>query len=349
FWQPILSQGRVSAEPLLIAVIYALVTLLALVVWSEEEVGWTLALGAGAIFAFGLVTKLSFLPMASIVLLFRGRKKLLAFLAGAVGGGLVVGLPIVTRIPATFRYFWRFFSHSGSYGRGAAGLPETATLRANFAAMFQEEPFLAVLFAAYAITLLYDLYWDRRKDTVPYRSMFRMVVLSGLGCMVLETALVVQHYGARYLLPAIVYTGFVNAVIAAYYGGRFRRWVRVPLAVCCLAAGLFGVVRTGVRCVDWAEGQQTERAGYAKLQAALKAMPECLQIGYFFSIAPMSALHFGNSLSGYQQGQVLAGLYPDSLTYLWEDWRVVSFSGEDETTRVVDLVAGGQCVLLVGP
>ena len=62
----------------------------------------------------------------------------------------------------------------------------------------------------------------------------------------------------------------------------------------------------------------------------------------------MSALHFGNALSNSQQGQLLAALYPHSLNYSLFGGRMVSFDGQDETLRVADLVAGGQCVLLVG-
>ena len=104
--------------------------------------------------------------------------------------------------------------------------------------------------------------------------MFRRVILSAVVVNVVQIALVVAHYRAHYLVPAILYNGFVNAVVVAHYSGRLRQGAYIPVTVCCVIAAMLGMVRTGIRSVDWAEGQRSERTGYATLLGKLKAMPE---------------------------------------------------------------------------
>jgi hypothetical protein len=351
FWEPMVAQSRVMPELLLISVTYLLIMILVSVVWNPQEAvdreSWTLAAMAGAIFALGVVTKLSFLPLASTVLLFRGWRRIGAFCSGAIAGGALVTLPVITRLPSAARYFWRFMWHTGYYGAGSVGLPPLSVLKANLAAILGQEPFLAAMFVAYSIALT-CVRWDRQEDAVPSPATFRTVVLSGWITTALQILLVTQHFRAHYLLPAMVYAGFVNAVLVDHYASSLRRRLRVPLAICCVAVGLFGAVRTAGHCVDWAAAQRNERADSAKLLTTLKTMPECIQMGYDFSVAPMRALHFGNALAGFQQGWVLATLYPDSLSYTWQEGKPVSFSGEDRSQQLADLVDSGRCVLLVG-
>ncbi len=146
----------------------------------------------------------------------------------------------------------------------------------------------------------------------------------------------------------LVYDGFVNAVIIAYYAGRVRGGLKLLGALCCVGVGLVGIVHTGIRCVAWAEQERAERISFEVLLGKLRVMPECKQIGYSYSVYAMTALHFGNALSDRQQGQALNALYPDALTYDVLTGRVLSFLGEDKTDEVAESVAGGRCVLLVG-
>ncbi|MGA2114808.1 MAG: discoidin domain-containing protein [Bryobacteraceae bacterium] len=356
FWQLTVMQSRVMPEPLLISVMYVLMIALARVVWHAEEVSGErsgrLPAIAGAIFGFGVVTKLSILPVASVVLLFGGWRRIRGFVAGAIGGTILFLIPVTTRIPEAAGYYWRFFSHTGYYGQGSEGLPAASVLRGNLIAILNEEPFLGWMFLIYSAILLFG-WWKRPTEAAlnggaPDGRMLRMVVFSGWTTTVIAAALVAQHFRTHYLLPAMMYDGFVNAAIVAHYGGRLRRSVKIPLAACCIALVLCGAVRTGGRAVVWAEGQRAERADDAKLMEKVRAMPECLQMGFNYSAAPMRALHFGDQLSDFQQGPMLAALYPGSLSYSWQDGKALSFTGEDETRHVTDLVAGGRCVLLVG-
>jgi hypothetical protein len=146
----------------------------------------------------------------------------------------------------------------------------------------------------------------------------------------------------------MLYAGFVNAVMVDHYARRLRQRLRVPLAICCVAVGLFGAVRTGSHSVEWAAGQRNERANAAKLLAKLKTMPECIQLGYDYSVAPLRALHYGNAYVDYEQGWMLSTLYPDSLSYGWQEGKPVSFLGEDKSQQLADLVGSGRCVLLMG-
>ena len=68
-----MSQTRVSPEPLLVAAGFALmVPLVPVVLGSQDgDAGAHRAITAGALFGFGMVTKLTFLPWIAVVVLFR--------------------------------------------------------------------------------------------------------------------------------------------------------------------------------------------------------------------------------------------------------------------------------------
>jgi hypothetical protein len=346
-----LFQTRVMPELLLNAVTYALMIVLARQVWAssqgEPEREWILPAAAGAIVAFGVVTKLTFVPVAaSTLVFFTSRKRIGAFFAGAIAGGVLVLLPVIPRIPEFVRYFWKFFSHAGYYGRGEAGLLSGSEVAGNLKQVALDEPLLVLVLLGYSTALIYFA-WNRRKSSEADRHMLHIAVLSGWISIVLQIALMVWHYKAHYLLPAILYVGFVNAVMVAHQGG-LRAAVKSPLMILCAGLALVGVGRTTTQAAEWAKGQRNDRVYLSALSKALEGMPECIPLTYDYSAAPIRALHYGNASVGFQQGWILQDLYPDSLVYSWQDGKAVSFLGEDETDRLIGMVADGRCVVLVG-
>jgi hypothetical protein len=145
FWVPTLSQGRVSPEPSLTGILYLLMILLALNIWTEPEQDPRITAAAGAAFGLLLVTKLSVLPLASVLILFRGRREILRFCGGAAAAAALVSLPVIPRIPTAIGYSWRFFFRSGCYGEEALGVPSGSTLLANITEIFLRSPFCRFL------------------------------------------------------------------------------------------------------------------------------------------------------------------------------------------------------------
>lgn len=353
FSETLFAQSRVTPEALLAAASFALMIPLADTALATElsPAGQRKqAAVSGALFAFGVVTKLSFLPLLSVVLLFKGFRQKIWFFTSSVAAGLFLLLPGVSGLSGMVAYFFSFLTHSSYYGAGSFGLPAAAILKSNARNLLDLEPYLVVLFILYSVALVFA-HVDRHEEGVPRLPMLRRVLWSGWIAILVQAALVIQHYRSYYLVPSLLYVSFVNAMMTAYYLKHLKRLPRVAKAAVVLCGLIFGVaalLHTERSVTDWAETEWRDRADLAVLEEKLKSMPECLQIGYDQSVLPLRALHFGNTMSGVQQGRTLAGLYPDSLFYSWNEGKAFSFLMEDKTQSVTDLVMNGHCVLLEG-
>ena len=100
--QILLAQIRVSPEPLLMVAALALMLPLMPTVMGRDPSSGSqnprLAVVAGAVFGFGVVSKVTFLPLASMALLFAGARQKVRFALAAAASVLVLTLPIVTQL-----------------------------------------------------------------------------------------------------------------------------------------------------------------------------------------------------------------------------------------------------------
>ncbi|HEY7335872.1 MAG TPA: hypothetical protein VH639_13380 [Bryobacteraceae bacterium] len=206
YLQTFIALTRVSPEPLLIAAALALMIPMAPMVLSREGVeanGGRLAAAAGVLFGFGLITKVTFAPLAAVVLLFPHRKRRFAWAAASTV--LLLLLPIAPRLPAMASWLGSLVVHSGQYGQGRIGIPEANAVAANIISLWPDQLPLFLFLGLYAMGLF------RRVGPKPDGE--RRLLIAACIAIAAEGVMVAKHPATHYLVPALVLTAFVNAAL----------------------------------------------------------------------------------------------------------------------------------------
>ena len=346
--QTFLSMPRVSPEPLLMAVGLALMVPLAPMVLlreGTEENGKRLAGAAGAIFGFGLITKITFAPWAATILLFPQRSQKRRFVATAAAAALVPLLPAAGRFSAMASWFTSLLVHSGHYGTGRIGIPEANVLTANLLSLWQVEPPLFLFLALYTVLLVVFLLFHPEGMSLTNRA--RPLLLAASIAIVAGIAMVVKHPANHYLIPVLVLTAFVNSTL----------WVRMPrfdlngalVRRLCQATMVqfigMGLVHNWSSFWWWVEAARTDRRSVAELHALEESLPGCQIIGSFRSSLKVYALSFAGDYSAGVHADALEKLYPGSIHYDPFNDRFTSFN-DVKSDDVQRLVSSGHCVLM---
>jgi len=138
----------VKPEPLIIAVAYFLSVPLLLGVQetpdSRTRVVDRAALAAGVLFGFGVVTKVTFVPVAALGSVFRGWSRKARFILGAIAACLIFTIPIWSKLPRTLGFDYVVLTHAGYYGQGLQALPAPAEMIVSLKRLLAADPALFV-------------------------------------------------------------------------------------------------------------------------------------------------------------------------------------------------------------
>jgi hypothetical protein len=331
------SLGRVSPEPVMtmVALLYLAPFLAAALrraagrEWGEREMEW-MAVGTGVLLAVGVVTKITFIPLAVMALALPGWRLRGRHAAAAIASAVVLLAPVWEKIPMIARWVSVLLSRSGQYGSGEAGLPTGAKLAENAAMLFDKEPMYWVWLAAAAAAG-----WAAK-------AVRREALLAVAGAVVM-LLLTVKHPHQRYLLPGMALLTFTAALLAAYW--RTKRAAVAVMGVLGLLA--LGSLQKGM------EGWIGLQMGYAGSVERFKGMAgsegkECTVYHYYGSSDPVGVLQFGDAFSEAKHRGLLEALYPGFRFYNFFTGRFEDFEGRDHTPEVAAKVAKGGCVLLQG-
>jgi hypothetical protein len=334
YLQTFLAVTGVSPEPLLIATCLALMIPLTPFVLGPEGVranGKRLAILAGVISGFGVITKVTFFPLVAVILLFPQKAQKWRFAVAAVVSSIVFLLPVATRLPAMSSWFTSLLTHEGHYGTGRVGIPGAHELFANFLLLWRDEPVFFCLLVLYVAALFFVR--DRAKT----------LLLAACIAVLAETAIVVKHPSTHYLLPALILTAFVNS---ALFARRFemRRWTLAAL----LALIGIGVVHNLSALRVWTDSVRTDRQNLASLFAMKDRLKGCQIIGSYRSSLELYALSFASDYSAAVHRETLEKLYPHALHYDPFSHRFLNFAYGEKTEDVKRQLSSGQCVLVEG-
>jgi hypothetical protein len=349
YLQTFLALFRVSPEPLLLAVGLALMAPLAPMVIRRDGTNANenrLAVAAGALFGFGLITKITFAPWAAVILLFPKRSLKTRFVAAAATAILLLLLPVTARLPDMATWFTSLLFHAGHYGTGRIGIPEAHTLVANFVSLWQVEPPLFLFLALYAATLL--LLRLFRPQGTPLTDKPQLLLLAACIAIIAGIIMVVKHPAYHYLLPVLVLTAFVNSGLWAVLphselSGTAVRGLSLAALVMFIGIGLF---HNWFSLWWWVGAARTDRQNIAELDALEERLPGCQIIGSFRSSLEPYALSFANFYSAGVHGGALEKLYPGTINYDPFHYHFGSFAFGEKDQDVKRLVSNGQCVLL---
>ena len=353
YHQILLAQTRVSPEPLLVAAFAALAGFLAPAAARTEALetpaGLRNATLAGAVTGFGVVTKVTFAPMALLGLALGARRARRRFYLGLAGAAALLLIPIYGQLPRVARWLWDLLIHQGRYGAGETGLPAPGALAANLGRLCREEPFLFLLGAFFLAAALAA--WRRphlMRPSAAASPLYRLyaAALAGAGLSIVLTA---KHYAPHYALPAMLLTALAGAIFAGLALRRRREslaWSAAGVAFAVLFAA--GLAYSAGRIPGWFEAMQQRRVAEARLESILAPYGRCTVAGIYRSSLPTFALHFGNTFASWRQTRVLSELYPGVVHYHKFLGHFQSFAYGNQDGRIARRIAAGECVLLVG-
>ena len=328
----------VKPEPLIIAVFYFLCVPLFLGVLertdSHPRVVDRAALAAGILFGFGVVTKVTFLPVAALGLVFRGWRRRVRFTFGAIASCLIFTIPIWSKLRRTLRFDYAVLTHAGYYGLGSQGVPALAQMIGDLKRLIIADPSL-LAFPLYYIVVLAVLQFGAVKKDERLVSGARMLLAAVVVAMMFQIALTAKHYlpnilpdtvsSARYALPAMLMSGLANAVCVLLLESRgLDRKVQRALAIAGTALLLVCFVHTMYSVRNWIVDARAYRDQIAALDRIRMQNPSCATVGFYGSSLQGYALQFAATYTNGQYDTLLERIYPTS--YAVAGGAVVGFS-----------------------
>ena len=163
------------------------------------------AILAGVIFGIGFATKLTFLPMVGLFLLFKRPRDIALALFATFVAWLVAVAPILKKLLSLWEWVYNMATHTGKYGGGSKGFVDTSQLMGNLKALVQAFPFFYLLVALFAGYLLYAGFKRFNSDAKvqPAASNCdRAILVFFLVCSA-QTLLVLKHFGQHYMIPVL--------------------------------------------------------------------------------------------------------------------------------------------------
>ena len=161
---------------------------------TQNEQQHRLARGLGLMTGLGLAVKVTFAPMALILLLLKKGQRRYAI------GWAIISFGILTAIasPQAARFFsWlsNIISHSGIHGSGQASVLSLPSIPANALNLWVWFPFFcAALFFSIAILVLLWL----TKSSVKTRPAWLLILIA-----LFQSVLILKHPGAHYMVPVL--------------------------------------------------------------------------------------------------------------------------------------------------
>lgn len=289
----------------------------------------TLSILSGLICAFGIVTKLTFFPLVLIsLLLSRSWKSLIAFAAAFALGLAASLLPIYSQLPRLGDWVMKLATHSGEYGAGALGLPQGSDYLNGILTLLADEPLVAIISIAAAITILVLLF-RTTTDNKPSRAIALQVnVRLFAGQLISFLALAKHPYGTNYLIPLCLSMG-LNLVFLLYAlrlsGSEVmpkRLGFCVLVALLVLGFGNFAISTPKT----YAEARREMIDELRLYRHAQELTKNDIRVDYYFSDSPEYPLSLGNDFAARFFSPVLTRLYPKVLFFNIFTGRFQTFS-----------------------
>jgi hypothetical protein len=275
-----------------------------------------LSILSGLVCAFGIVTKLTFFPLVLIsLLLSRSWKSLIAFAAAFALGLAAALLPIYSQLPRLGDWIMKLATHSGEYGSGSVGLPQSGDYLNGILTLLADEPLVAIIFIAATITILVLLLGTTTDNRPSSAILLQVTIRLFAGQLISFLALAKHPYGSNYLIPLCLGTG-LNLVCLLYALRISGSSVTGKLLGSCVLIGLlalgFGNFAISTP-KTYAEAQRQMIEELRLYRHAQQLTKNDTRVDYYFSDSPEYALSFGNDIAGRFFSPILARLYPNVL------------------------------------
>ena len=305
----------------------------------------------GGVLGAGIVTKITFVPLALFVLMLPG-----IVAVGIAGFAAVVAMalftiPIWPELEAPLSWYEKLLTHQGQYGDGPAGLPPVTNLADGAWSLLKplaalrsqhSEPIFLAAIAVFGMAVVLPL-WDRDSERGSWRRLFLIGLLVILWQLAITTPRPIPHY----LVPSLGVIVMLVPLAANFLMKRADRAGMLAAAAGVLvtlgfvAWSGFGAIRE-----DIAEGQHAA----VELQQLTEAAGDanCRLLPYYRTGTPGYAMLFGNDYIRRAYAQGLDRLYPGYVTFNIFAKRLEGFADYREDAFANRLIAAGHAVCLLG-
>ncbi len=164
------------------------------------------ALTAGALCGIGLATKLTFLPMLGVLLVFNSWRLLALSLLGLTVTFTLGISPIISRIPTMFDWYLKMASHSELHGLGGSEFFNFVKFKGNIIYLWNMFPLFYNVFLTVSVFFIAVLGWMKLNSTLKINFLFgsAILVLTAL----FQTIIVAKHPGMPYMVPVLPLAAF---------------------------------------------------------------------------------------------------------------------------------------------
>jgi hypothetical protein len=303
---------------------------------------------------FGIVTKITFLPILAIPLLILPHwKNKILYLLAAVGSVIIFTLPIISMYDDFFNWVYRLLTRKGSYGTGEKGLIDLQLYIKNIKQLLTGNPFFSfVLVTAIAILITGLLIPKTRQLSL--RSPYFKVSAAVVAAQLLGLIMVAKHPANHYLMPVLSLSGIVVFFIYFYLKDLFQHFNfnlrRLEISFFVFAGLVFILFNPVLQVKNLANHREyLKKKSLAVFQTVNNDYKDHAKIYYYGSSSPAFALKFGNDLARNHHAGTLQRIYKDAYFYDLIKKEFFTFSYNQKIPPGIIQAKYGDKIIFQGP
>lgn len=331
------SLADVEPETLLIGLTVLVVTL----AWPQTHASLpaklTQSMLLGAAIGAGIVTKVTFLPLALFILALMDMRAIVVAAVSVVVSVAILTVPIWPKLGAMASWYWRLLTHRGLYGDGPRGLPSMHVLMDNASTLHEAEPLLIFGIVLLAVVAAIG---SRAADEQSHSRLFLIGAVVGI----VQLIITLPRPAAHYLVPSLV---SMAVLIPLALNRLIEIMPRFRVAVASAAIVL--LVFFGNQAVAQMNGDvlTSNRREIAFRQLIIKSERlACRLLPYYRFSSPEYAMLFGDDFAGRVYSKELSQAYPNFLSFnVWAE-RLENFRGNYEISDEKPLLEKGPLCLI---
>ena len=343
-----ISLFRVDPEPLLVFSVVILSGLIFVFQKAHSEAHYksSLPVFIGAMIGFGLATKITFIPMLMFVFIFITKRERLMAATASLISFIFFTLPIITKFPKMFSWFWSLAIHEEEYGHGDIGIPSITELLNNLIELINNEPYLFIFLICYVLYLLFLKYVAKQTDSnINYR-----LLKLGVYIIVMQCAMAIKHpgvhAGVRYMVPAITLMAFLNVQMICSLKHLASSSFLIRYIYCVVI--FIGVIYGFYSLKTWAFTSSEYYKSEIELLSRMNKMNGCSVIQNYRASSIEYAFAFGNMHSGSSFSEQLEKMYPKVYFYNMWTGGFDTYNKKYNDSYVFNLLHENRCQLIYG-
>lgn len=313
FFPVIESFSMFTPEPMLLTALLLLcLTLFPVLLKNRDADTSKYARYFGLSLAFGIVTKVTFLPIAIFAFLFpknQYKKILLCFCIGFI----LLTFPIWGRYTNMIKWLISLAFHEGNYGTGAIGIIDNSKISTNFALLLGQIPYLFI-----GLVGIISYWLCSYKKNAPIINKF---LLLSLGAILFSLALTLKHPGIRYIIPVLLLGAPIGAILAYQLKEQ-----KIIYTIVLFGFLLSGTGFAAMQYQNWHHTKLLEAKGRVQFEKYVNTH-HCKVVGMYNPSMQSYGLFFGNQWANKKRVAILNQYYPNSIFFDQPSEKFYDFHG----------------------